>query len=1167
MKLLRVRVERAAGLPRGLDVHRFGNEITLVVGPNASGKTTVARVVQAVVWPDLARRDDLVARVEWSIDGVVWSAEREGVRVTWRREASPAAEPPGLPPRELAASTLVESQDLAPPRPGEDDARLARRISMALAGGFDVAGALRELGTRHGGQVGARSGARRALREARRTVRDLQREQSQLADEEARLGELRERLEAHRELGGREESYRRAIELREHRAREADLVAQLRTLPAAAGRVVGDELGALAGLDDAVRGAETRIEAARAALDEATRCIDGHWMRQPLRDELRTLLEQRAADLRELAREVDEASDRAATARAALVRARARLGDAFAAGPDEGGSLTDDVLERIEAWLRASAELAGRRAGLDEERHLLESGSAPRASADDLRDAARVLRDLLGASPSRGARLVVLASSLAAFAASVAALALDERAAWGALVAAALASLVASLSSWERRSKLRDARARLRSRGLSPPDAWTREAIEKQVAELDRQVVEAERAEDAKRRLAALVARLDALAEEGQRLDAQARELAETTGVDVLASGVRSAELARHLANLADARAASEEADGRLDVLETRFANDERALVDALASAEASAPATPEDDDESAWQRARALGRRVERLAQDDDTLRRWSTEREDARRELESVERERTRTVAERRRLFERAGLEDGDRDGLSDAVRAHGRHVELQESLLRVRGAIASEEAYLGEDVSLAELEDVELTRRREEAVSARDAANELAETITRIETQVDRARGRRALEHALAEEDAQRAAFEAEREAALSACAQGWLLRRAHDEHVARDQPAVLREAKRLFAVFTKDRFELGIEAGAGETPRFHAIDVSNGRRVSIAELSTGTRTQLLLAARLAFLEASEGERRLPVFLDEVLGYSDPERFRAVVESLRAVAREGRQIVYLTCQPSDVAAWRSILGASDSGLEIVELGRVEQAFEADASLLPRPVPSADGLTPDEYARRVGVPAFDPHAGVGSMHLFHLLRDRLDLLERLLRSGIETLGQWGSVAARGAGARYAGERDARRLDARTVVAEDVVRAWSIGRPPPVPRALLAEAGVSETFEEEVAALLAELDGDGSALVAALGEGRVKGYRKAKIDELRDALRARGHLDDRQPPSVEAIVGRAIAAGAEHVASGALDVDEPARVARGILAGTVRVTPADAAARGSSRG
>ena len=48
---------------------------------------------------------------------------------------------------------------------------------------------------------------------------------------------------------------------------------------------------------------------------------------------------------------------------------------------------------------------------------------------------------------------------------------------------------------------------------------------------------------------------------------------------------------------------------------------------------------------------------------------------------------------------------------------------------------------------------------------------------------------------------------------------------------------------------------------------------------------SELSDGTRIQLLLACRLAYLEEAEGDTKTPLFLDEVLSTTDPERFTAV------------------------------------------------------------------------------------------------------------------------------------------------------------------------------------------------------------------------------------------------------------------------------------------
>ena len=94
-----------------------------------------------------------------------------------------------------------------------------------------------------------------------------------------------------------------------------------------------------------------------------------------------------------------------------------------------------------------------------------------------------------------------------------------------------------------------------------------------------------------------------------------------------------------------------------------------------------------------------------------------------------------------------------------------------------------------------------------------------------------------------------------------------------------------------------------------------PEFTAVDQVERRGRSLDQLSSGTRVQLLLAVRIAFVEQQEQGVKLPLLLDEVLGNSDDERARAIMEAVVELSREGRQIFYFTAQMDEVARWRAL------------------------------------------------------------------------------------------------------------------------------------------------------------------------------------------------------------------------------------------------------------
>jgi len=92
--------------------------------------------------------------------------------------------------------------------------------------------------------------------------------------------------------------------------------------------------------------------------------------------------------------------------------------------------------------------------------------------------------------------------------------------------------------------------------------------------------------------------------------------------------------------------------------------------------------------------------------------------------------------------------------------------------------------------------------------------------------------------------------------------------------------------------------------------------------DGRTFDFAQLSGGAREQVAAAVRLAVAEilAPDHGGSLPVVFDDAFTHSDPERVRSLQRMLDLAARNGLQVILLTCNPEDYTG----LGA-----EVVRLG----------------------------------------------------------------------------------------------------------------------------------------------------------------------------------------------------------------------------------------------
>jgi hypothetical protein len=189
-------------------------------------------------------------------------------------------------------------------------------------------------------------------------------------------------------------------------------------------------------------------------------------------------------------------------------------------------------------------------------------------------------------------------------------------------------------------------------------------------------------------------------------------------------------------------------------------------------------------------------------------------------------------------------------------------------------------------------------------------------------------------------------------------------------------------------------------------------------------------------------------------------------------------------------------------------------VRFGRVDAVPDefvlADVESLPTP----DGHSPETYAAELGVPTLDPRRPVGTIHLFYVLRDELNLLYSLMEDWrITTLGQLeGLLRSNTAREIFTDDNIRERLASRCTIARTWISTWNQGRGRTVDRIALERSGaVSGTFMERVSDLADDLNGDGAALIEALKAGNVSRFREERADELEEWLQAEGYIDQEE--------------------------------------------------------
>jgi exonuclease SbcC len=1106
--------------------------VNVIHGPNGSGKSSLCRAVRALLWPEAERPASASLRARLEHGGVELAVEREGARTQWQREGSPSP-PPELPAAQYAPCYTIGLDDLVA---GREDLRqaMAGEIVRQMSGGYDLAG-VREAQFERRPKLGEAEA--RALRASRARLGEVQREQERLSREEAQLESLRRELSRAQEAGARAKRLDRALEHRAALRRAAHAQSELEGFPPAMERLREDEAERLEELEGSlakeraslaeVQRAEREAEEARGAARLGEVLGEALLGEQRERLDLLRRLDQRIGELREEEREALEQFEE-----------RRRV---FGPGADLERLLAADgsLLTSVEGFLHRADDLRLRRSALELE--LARAESADAGDVDALREACMaLLRWLRAPERAQSSRnLWVYGSLSAATLAAAIVLALLVHPAW---ILLGLAPLAAWLGLGRAAVAAGDAmrsaaEADFARTGQAQPAAWTAIEVERRLADLSRSRSAAELAAAQRAALPGLRQRWAELEAAERPLEREREALRSAIGAPAEVADLRASVLAASLAAL-------QEAHARRGVLRAKLESARRDEASKAGELQRFLATHGEPCAGDATSLARGLSALIERNAALDGALRDLSglrRTREMSVNRIDELERQRVQ-------LFERAGVEVGDAAGLRGRLSRLGDWKELRGRLDESRRKAAELALELGTSPEFLESSEQELHAQRADCEELSRRAEDWIAAIASTRRGMEDAARAGKLEEAMAACQRAREELEDKRDGALAAAAGRALLEQVEREHTRTSQPRVLRRAKELFELFTQRRYELLVEAGDGRAATFRARDTSTRRGLALEELSSGTRTQLLLAVRIAFAAEAERGEPLPLFLDEALTTADPERFEAVARSLVALARaEGRQIFYLTSQPQDAQPWRRIANG-EGELRCIDLDALRRGQEAlrEVSLLALPandLPDPLACTPAEYRERIRVPRLDPRCDVDGLHLGYLLEQELELLGSLLAGRIETLGRLRLLARSGDSRAYIAERDLECVEAWAQLTQVLLEAWRIGRGRPLEREALERCGaVTDVFLERVWDLAVRLGGDAKALLAALEAGEVKRFHSRKIEELARFLEQERYLDPSEVLAEDAVYDRVLKAAAPSVEAGLIEASDVRR-------------------------
>jgi len=1153
MKLKWLRVEHLAGIDHPFELKDLDSGLNIIVGPNGIGKSRICTAVRALLWHERGVLGDrLTARADFEHQDARWHVVRDGSLHRWQRDGFDAI-PPTLPGERLDGCFFLGLRDLLDDssRAGRD---LASEIRKQMSGNFDLdaveerfAGAL----TRHVGRKESK-----ALAAAENEIRKAERGQIELEQRERELESLDTRMAEAERASQRLAAFTTAISLQGFRADRAQRKSELDALPEALENLDGKEIQRLDKLVESLVEKRREREAADDALAASREAARATRLDTPIDPASLATWRERAEELVELERRLEAARVAAAGAVENARESRRALGAHAPSDSDanlsQGLGIEDDF--DLFAFLRESHQLASEQEALTERLRLLTARKFPdedsrrlellRRGVEPLRSWLRAPDPSLSSSgkPPRLSwrKLVGVGAALVAVGLTMQFLSLLVPYTLVA-IGVGLGLAVAGLSlSFETQASTQSADSTdWRSVAekqfpdtLDPPSRWSADFVSGSLSKLEDELARLDASE--KRAIyrgverASLEETLNGMKRRQADRETRRETLFAQLGLDAMRPDIEMVDLARAL----DASRAARIEEAGATVRLKEFEELRLELLDGIAEPLDRLGESVPSDGSSARAGVHSLeGRdRALRSATVDEIREAKSRDRLD--REMAGLE-------ADKAEIFRVAGIESDDRAELTRLLSHLGRYRELQveiANLVRDIGRAQSDLEAAGE-VALAGRSISQLQEEKAVQTKKSQDRNDLNSQIVEIRLDARNARKGHLLEDAIAKKMAAMGALRDRRDEMLAALAGKSLVDRVRHEHETNQMPRVLERAQSRFAAFTHDRYTLEVSTDDGGS--FVAVDARSGQGLSPNQLSDGTRAQLILAARLAFAEEAEQGADLPLFLDEAMDHSDPERFHAIAVSLaRMVGEEGRQVFYLTNDPTDIERFTVAFEEVGCGKpNVLDLAAIRgQAVRVDGreALRVRPlpvVPDPADYDSESYGVAIGVSPLDPSRDSSGQHLFYVLRDDLSLLHQFLEARIESVGQCrnhlkggGSALAKTVAASSDGGVG---LDARIELLENFCLAWREGRGQPVGRLEFeASDAVSDTYLEAVVEVALELEGDARALIAALRarkDSRLSGFRTKSADDLERFFVEHGQLDDKPILNEAQIIDRAI--------------------------------------------
>jgi len=1126
--LINLSLRKAPGFPSGMEsLNNLASNVNIITGPNASGKSSTARAIQQLIWQSNTKGMSIQGSVKIEDDN--WEIDIDSGRNRMERNGH-EEQLKGLPALEghhrylLALHNFVEG----------NETDLAKEIARQSIGGFDLDAAYYNLGYTHKFQTQGAAEFKKH-KETEKNYRELREKQLALKREEESLTVLKSNRDKAIHAAKLSDFYLEVEKYLEVKLEFNQLNEQLNQYPSSIKNLKGDEYKQIQALEAQIiectrkiEDAKSEIEKSKKELDQLTISENGVAIKTS--DEISERIEK----LSEFERKSIDFKDKIAQEKVKEKNALNSIDSTI--DPTDWKTIDLSDVSGLDKMLQNAHQIAGEKEFvISEIKHLEEEAKKyqkeqvkPETFSHGIKTLSEWLKEPI---ETKGIPLKTVLT-IATFG-IIAAITTYFIGVWGILVGALLfvvGFLYAKSSNGSESNALGIRENDFKKSGLTPPSHWDIQNVTKRIEELIENLIDSKESERISQKLIDCNSRLKNIEERMHSVVLEREKWKEKlqaapgfpksnsndfSSLYWFLTHVKTWQEAHTQRVILETKLNDSltQFDDELNKINTLFVQSNLAVASDLISAKATFAQLNKEEN------IRQNQTRNIELAQ------KTITEQEQLK------QRDETRLVD----IYQTIGINEEDKDSIQELIKQletyttiKQDHYSTNQALLKQESSLKAHSLYTEHE---AEIDDLAIDQVKEKARKNKEEAeklNDINEKIYKIEADINIVKAGNDLEDILTQKEEDLDALHQLYENNLALTTGDLIISELREETQNKNRPEVFQKANEVFSKITLGRYNLKLNEK--DNVSFEAIDNVLNRSYSLSELSTGTRVQLLLAVRLAYVETVESSIKLPLLADELLANSDDERAKAIIEALIEISREGRQVFYFTAQADEVGKWQAHLNQTELEHKVIQLNNKGNETYTSGDFIPdlsnfslsQGIPKPKGESHREYGQLLSFQPFNMLTqSSAELPLWYLIED-LDILYSALDRGIKVWGQLESFTKSNGKINTLDENKFHELSIRIEILDKFQELHRIGRSFPIDRAVLQNSGaITTSFIDKVSEKLEELKGNPQLLLSALRNGEVPRFRADSADELEAYLLSEGFIDDKEIMSSDDILIR----------------------------------------------